>query len=55
MTIELRKKLKIQEELIITQQAATYEYGGQIHFSYKGMKDRVIFAMDGYRRSTNDN
>ena len=28
--------------------AATYEYGGQIHFSYKGMKDRVIFAMDGY-------
>jgi CubicO group peptidase (beta-lactamase class C family) len=28
--------------------AATYEYGGQIHFSYKGMKKRVIFAMDGY-------
>ena len=28
--------------------AATYEYGGQIHFSYKGMKDRVIFAMDGF-------
>ena len=28
--------------------AATYEYGGQIHFSYIGMKDRVIFAMDGY-------
>ena len=28
--------------------AATYEYGGQIHFSYKGMKKRVIFAMDGF-------
>jgi CubicO group peptidase (beta-lactamase class C family) len=27
---------------------ATYEYGGQFHFSYKGMKDRVIFAMDGF-------
>ena len=28
--------------------AATYEYGGQINFSYTGMKDRVIFAMDGF-------
>lgn len=28
--------------------AATYEYGGQFHFSYKGMKKRVIFAMDGF-------
>lgn len=28
--------------------AATYEYGGQFHFSYIGMKKRVIFAMDGY-------
>ena len=28
--------------------AATYEYGGQFHLSYKGMKKKVIFAMDGY-------
>ena len=28
--------------------SATFEYGGQIHFSFKGMKDRVIFAMDGF-------
>ena len=26
----------------------TKSYGGQIHFSFKGMKDRVIFAMDGF-------
>ena len=24
------------------------QYGGQFHMSLKGMKDRVIFAMDGY-------
>ena len=26
---------------------ATYEYGGQFHMTFKGMKDSIIFAMDG--------
>ena len=27
---------------------ATYEYGGQFHMTFKGMKDSIIFAMDGF-------
>ena len=42
------KKSKYKRETNIRSDVATYEYGGQIHFSYKGMKKRVIFAMAGY-------
>tara|TARA_B100000315_G_C14497445_1_gene550719 strand:- start:42 stop:1178 length:1137 start_codon:yes stop_codon:yes gene_type:complete len=42
------KKSKYKRETNKHSDAATYEYGGQIHFSYKGMKKRVIFAMAGY-------
>ena len=42
------KKSKYKRETNKHSAAATYEYGGQIHFSYKGMKKRVIFAMAGY-------
>ena len=42
------KKSKYKRETNKHSSAATYEYGGQIHFSYKGMKKRVIFAMAGY-------
>jgi len=47
---ENRVKKKVKDERITNKHsaAATYEYGGQFHLSYKGMKDRVIFAMDGY-------
>ena len=44
----VKKKIKIPRITNNHSAAATYEYGGQIHFSYKGMKDRVIFAMDGF-------
>ena len=44
----ITKKSKYKRETNIRSDAATYEYGGQIHFSYKGMKKRVIFAMAGY-------
>ena len=44
----VKKKLKDPRRTNYHSAAATYEYGGQIHFSYKGMKKRVIFAMDGY-------
>ena len=44
----ITKKSKYKRETNIRSDVATYEYGGQIHFSYKGMKKRVIFAMDGY-------
>ena len=42
------KKSQYKRETNKHSSAATYEYGGQIHFSYKGMKKRVIFAMAGY-------
>ena len=42
------KKSQYKRETNKHSAAATYEYGGQIHFSYKGMKKRVIFAMAGY-------
>ena len=42
------KKSKYKRETNKHSSAATYEYGGQIHFSYKGMKKRAIFAMAGY-------
>ena len=47
---ENRVKKKVKDERITNKHsaAATYEYGGQFHLSYKGMKNRVIFAMDGY-------
>ena len=47
---ENRVKKKVKDERITNKHsaAATYEYGGQFHLSYKGMKKRVIFAMDGY-------
>ena len=44
----ITKKSKYKRETNIRSDVATYEYGGQIHFSYKGMKKRVIFAMAGY-------
>ena len=44
----ITKKSKHKRETNNNSASATYEYGGQIHFSYKGMKDRVIFAMDGF-------
>jgi hypothetical protein len=44
----ITKKSKHKRETNNNSAGATYEYGGQIHFSYKGMKDRVIFAMDGF-------
>jgi len=44
----ITKKSQYKRETNKHSSAATYEYGGQIHFSYKGMKKRVIFAMDGY-------
>ena len=45
-----RVKKNVKDQRITNKHsaAATYEYGGQFHLSYKGMKDRVIFAMDGY-------
>ena len=47
---ENRVKKKVKDERITNKHsaAATYEYGGQFHLSYKGMKKKVIFAMDGY-------
>ena len=44
----ITKKSQYKRETNKHSSAATYEYGGQIHFSYKGMKKRVIFAMAGY-------
>ena len=44
----ITKKSQYKRETNKHSDAATYEYGGQIHFSYKGMKKRVIFAMAGY-------
>ena len=44
----ITKKSQYKRETNKHSGAATYEYGGQIHFSYKGMKKRVIFAMAGY-------
>ena len=46
--IVVDKKSQYKREKYKHSGAATYEFGGQIHFSYKGMKKRVIFAMDGY-------
>ena len=44
----VKKKLKDSRTTNKNSASATFEYGGQIHFSFKGMKDRVIFAMDGF-------
>ena len=44
----VKKKLKDSRTTNKQSASATFEYGGQIHFSFKGMKDRVIFAMDGF-------
>ena len=44
------KKNHPKDDIILNKHsaAATYEYGGQFHLSFKGMKNKVIFALDGY-------